>query len=398
MSGPRLTLNDWPDPKAEEITPVQPEPVDLSFPEEIMSGVAGDFARLYSNYLEVPVHFFYMGFLTCLGAALADRLTLASELEPQPRLYTVLLGDSAIVRKSTAVSQIVDFFWSTVESFPSSWGVNSAAGLQRFLQKDNRLILCFDEFKQLISKCKRENSVLLPCITTLFESNRFESRTKTEHVRLENAFLSLLAASTIETYENAWEPAFIDIGFLNRLFIVPGSGKRRFALPKKIPDSDKHLLKQRLGQLLGHVGTEGLELDLTPEARDLYESWYESRDTSMYDKRLGTYAMRFMSLLAVNELKREVDLETIEKVIALVEWQKKVRSVYDPIDAQGTVAAMEERIRRMLKTKGPRSIMDLKRDVNYSRYGIWVWRTSLTNMTRAGEIYWNKNTEQYASR
>ena len=80
------------------------------------------------------MHFFYMGFLTCLGAALADRLTLASELEPQPRLYVVLLGDSAIVRKSTAVSQIVDFFWSTVESFPSSWGVNSAAGLQRFLQ------------------------------------------------------------------------------------------------------------------------------------------------------------------------------------------------------------------------------------------------------------------------
>jgi hypothetical protein len=264
--------------------------------------------------------------------------------------------------------------------------VNSAAGLQQYFRKDNRLILCFDEFKQFIGKCKRENSVLLPCVATLFESNRYESRTKNEHHVIKNAYLSILAASTVETYENTWEPAFIDIGFLNRLFIVPGSGERRFALPKKIPDSDKHLLKQQLGQVLGHVGTDGLELDFTPEARDLYESWYEKRETTMYDKRLGTYAMRFMSLLAVNELKREVDQEIIEKVVALVEWQKRARSVYDPIDAQGTVAAMEAKIRRALQGKGQRTEQDLKRDVNYSRYGVWVFTTAMTNLQRAREI------------
>lgn len=64
----------------------------LIFPTQIINGVAGQFAWLYSEYLEVPVHFFYMAFLTCLGTTLSNRLTLASEIAPQPRLYVFLLG------------------------------------------------------------------------------------------------------------------------------------------------------------------------------------------------------------------------------------------------------------------------------------------------------------------
>ena len=67
---------------------VQTDTSSLEFPE-VFSGVAGDFAELYSSYLEAPKQFFFMGFLTCLGTALADRLTLESEIAPQPRLYVV---------------------------------------------------------------------------------------------------------------------------------------------------------------------------------------------------------------------------------------------------------------------------------------------------------------------
>ena len=34
----------------------------LEFPK-VLSGVAGDFAELYSSYLEAPKQFFFMGFL-----------------------------------------------------------------------------------------------------------------------------------------------------------------------------------------------------------------------------------------------------------------------------------------------------------------------------------------------
>ena len=144
----------------------------LEFPSEVISGAAGEFANLYSQYLEVPRHFFFMSFLTCLGSLVADQLTLASELDPQPRLYTLLLGESGDDRKSTAISKTVNFFQETSAGFPVCWGVGSAEGLQKKLERGKKLVLCLDEFKQFISKCKIDSSVLLPCVNTLFESPR----------------------------------------------------------------------------------------------------------------------------------------------------------------------------------------------------------------------------------
>ena len=66
-----------------------------------------------------------------------------------------------------------------------------------------------------------------------------------------------------------------------------------------------------------------------------------------------------MALLAVNNLKGEVDEETIRKAIALCDWQLEVRKLYDPIDAEGKVARMEEGIRRVLH-KGARKENNLK--------------------------------------
>jgi len=81
----------------------------LPFPD-VMSGLAGEFAKVYAQSLEVPEQFFFMGFLTCLGSLLADKATLATEIKPQPRLYVVLLGESAEDRKSTGITKVVDFF------------------------------------------------------------------------------------------------------------------------------------------------------------------------------------------------------------------------------------------------------------------------------------------------
>jgi hypothetical protein len=218
-----------------------PEPKNLEFPAWVMSGVAGDFATLYSSYLEVPVHFLYITFITCLGSVIADSLTLASEIAPQPRLFVLLLGESADDRKSTALNKVVEFFKSSVDGFSVCLGVGSAEGLQERLKDNNRLLLCLDEFKQFVSKCKIEASVLLPCINTLFESNHYESRTKKTKIDLNNVYLSMMAASTLDTYENTWSKQFTDIGFNNRLFLVPGSGKRKHSLPAKITRSQGSL-------------------------------------------------------------------------------------------------------------------------------------------------------------
>jgi hypothetical protein len=381
--------------KHERNQPQKEEP--LQFPYHVVAGAAGNFTKLFASYLETPSAFLYMSYLTCLGSVVGNRLTLLSEISPQPRLFVVLLGESADERKSTAIYKTVEHFRDALQSIHICWGVGSAEGLQKRLEESRLLLLCFDEFKQFVSKCKIEASVLLPCVNTLFESNRYESRTKKTDIYLEDAYLSLLAASTVSTYENIWSTQFTDIGFNNRLFLVPGSGEKRFSVPAKIPEREIHDLKRQIGRIMKLVEGKA-ELDLTPSARETYHEWYMSLERSVHAKRIDTYALRLMPLLAVNELKTEVDEETVKKAIALCDWQLDVRRLHDPIDADNEVARMEEKIRRVLKTNGSMKDWELKRSTNASKKGLWIYETAKRNLRGANEMGFDKKDRRYSLR
>ena len=77
-------------------------------------------------------------------ATLARQISLNIEISPPPRLYTVLLGESADDRKSTAIKKVVEFFEAAAGDdnvdmimagggFRVCWGIGSAEGLQKSL-------------------------------------------------------------------------------------------------------------------------------------------------------------------------------------------------------------------------------------------------------------------------
>lgn len=379
-----------PEPDAE---PQKENGSPLSFPSHIITGAAGYFADVLSDCMEPPRHFFFMGYLTCLGAILSSRITLKTELRPQARLYLVILGESADDRKSTAINKTIDFFLSALVDFQVCFGVGSAEGLQRRFLKDSNLLLVYDELKAFVGKAKVDGSVLLPCVCTLFESNRYESHTKDREIILTGACLSILAASTIETYERTWDSAFQDIGMTNRLFIVPGQGKRQHAIPGRVPGYEWDLMKNELRRIINTAFITP-ELDVTPGARALYESWYLNLEQSIHTKRLDTYALRFMILLTVNAGKVEVDEEITQDVIDLMNWQLQARRLHDPIDADSAIAKIEEKIRRTLTT-GPRTDRDLKRTLHYNRIGTWVFSNAIRNLTNSNEITFDKKANTW---
>ncbi|OGW51749.1 MAG: hypothetical protein A2Y81_12720 [Nitrospirae bacterium RBG_13_43_8] len=346
-----------------------------------------------SEYLESPPSFNFISFLVCLGNIIADIVTLDSEIRPQPRIYALLLGESADTRKSTAANRAIEFFKSTITDFNVCFGVGSAEGLQTRLEKSPRLLLCFDEFKAFISKCRLDGSVLLPCTTSLFESNHYESQTKNSKIELKNIFLSILAASTCETYESTWDRSFTDIGFSNRLFIVPGNAERKFAIPKVIPDSEKIYLGKKLSDVLRSANANRI-LNITDEARAIFNKWYLGTEKSIHSKRLDTYALRFMPLLAINEQKSKIDVEIIEKIICLMNWQLQVRKLYAPFDADNKVAQLEERIRRNLTVR-PLTERDLKKSIHYERYGLWLFNQARKNLQSSREIFFDKDNQKW---
>lgn len=377
-----------------------------SFPYQIINGVAEEFTEVYVSRLEVPAEFMYMAFLTCLGSLLACRATLKTEIRPQPRLYTLLLGESADGRKSTAIDKTVEFFrfaLRNLENWPwkECWGVGSAEGLAGNLynKKDVttkiNLLLCYDEFKGFVSKAKIKSSTLLECVNSLYEKNLYENQTKKTGVFIKNAYLSMIAASTLQTYESIWDKSFTDIGFFNRLFIIPGAGPRKDVMPPVIPLREKQILTNELLSLLDFIGPFK-EFGIDDSAYSALQDWYLNRPKSIHSKRLDGYALRLLILMAANKKQSMIDDQMVDDVISLVNWQFDMRQMYDPIDADNSCAKLEEKIRRTLNRRGPITERELKQLTNATRTGLWLFKTALGNLRReSGEVIFDKKSKKW---
>ena len=385
--------------KLDQLVAAEPQPAagsGIEFPTNAYVGIAGEFAQLYSQHVESPPQFLYMAFLTYLGAVLADKVTIASELRPSPRLYTVLLGESATARKSAALD-FVDRFFREVVTVNVHYGLGSAEGLAQELESEDgssrSLLLHCDELKLLVDKASQDGSVALPMLTTLFERTVFDNTTKGKKIRVRNGYLSLVAACTTETYQRMWHPSFRDIGFINRLFLVHADAERRFFSPKPVPESERRRLQDELLELVGAISAtvearkRPIELQFDPEAEQILQEWYLSLPDSVHTRRLETYGLRLCILLELSqgETKR-ITQETALAVRDLLNYELAVRRLYDPIDADTLIARVEESIRRVLATYGPMTERELKRQVSYQRVGVWVFNQALDNLLKSREV------------
>lgn len=374
---------------------------DQEFPKYAIKGLAGQFADLHSNYLESPWSFFAFDFLTCLGNLISNRVTLASEIAPQPRFYTVNIGESADDRKSESIKKTIKFFEDTLTqgAFRCCHGVGSAEGLARKLDEiregPKTLTLVYDELKLFVAKATIEGAALLPAVNSFFDSNKFHSATKTHSIKLDDVYLSILAASTLDTFSRMWSPAFLDIGFLNRLWIVRDRGERKFSIPREIPLPEIKHLQSKLGDLLKSLPKEGMRLPITDEARRVFDQWYFQQERSPFSKRLDNYGLRLMIVLSVNEGELTIKPDIAERVIRLLQWQLEIRRECDPVDAENNIAKMEEMIRRAL-ARGPFENRELQRKVHYNRYGLFIWNSATDNLLRAKELLYDHKTKIYS--
>lgn len=372
------------------------------WPEAVKaSGAAATFARTYADYLEPPEPFFFMSYLSMLGHMVSDRISIASELYEPPRLYTVLLGESADARKSTAINKTASFYRECLEPGATNqiMGVGSAEGFGKTFKTNHRGILIVDEFQALIQKMRIKNSTLLQAINTLFHLDYYHNETSEKSLKIDNAHLSILAASTLDTYQNMFSATFMNIGFLNRVFVVVADGQKKHSIPKPMPDHEKQKLKNDLADILRfaddltrHAGL--YRFPISKSARDIYDVWYFSSEKSIFARRLDTYGLRLMPLLAMNEMKSEITFEVMEKVIALLDYQLSARKHADPIDADNRVAKLEMMIRRRLDA-GSMDDRTLKRSCNYDKYGIWIFKQALKNLHEAGEIAFDKEKKTW---
>src|SRR5208337_816345 len=135
-----------------------------------------------------------------------------------------------------------------------------------------------------------------------------DNPTKQGHISLRDAHLSLLGCCTEDTYERMWSREAVAIGFPNRLFVVWADRKPKVAWPQPPDPAKLTEIRERIAAQLAQLP---LTLDIEPDAKELWESWYTGLPPSEHSKRLDTIGFRLMALLALTTDKKCVDLETV---------------------------------------------------------------------------------------
>jgi hypothetical protein len=374
----------------------------LDFPESSYLGVAADFADTFSTACESPKSYFYLSFLTCLGALVGDRVCLQGATRAPARLYTVLLGPSGISRKSTAIKLTTDFFARNVVGFPVIRGLGSAEGLAKTIQKREytNCLLVFDELRTFVDKAKIEGSILLSIVNTLFDETRAENHTRGHDIELENVHLSLLSACTLDTFANLFDANFVAIGFPNRLLLVLDESKTSIPVPRDVPPEIEQALAQDLGAILYHLRAytpaNPLVMRLTPEALAIWSEFYATIPRTVTGTRIDSIGLRLAMLMALSAHKTEIDAEVIQAAIEIAQWQLAVRDEVMPTEAYNAIAAMEQKIMRVLRARGPLGEKKLRDLTNAYRAGLWVFDTALKNVLAAKLARFDPRRRVYA--
>jgi Protein of unknown function (DUF3987) len=383
------------------VRPATPaETLALTFPASAIVGSLGEFARLMATGTEVPEEFYFAAGITLMGAACVGRLKLKAAIEAEPRFFTVLLGESALVKKSTALRRSAEFFrevsthsgsfaWPEIE-----WGAGSAEGLARRLnESQGGVVLLYDEMQSFVQKAKVRSSVLLPMVASLFEQTNWDNPTKAKKsISLRDAHLSLLGCCTTDTYADMWTADAIAIGLPNRLFVVGADRKCKVAWPEARDRGELSALQDRLAKQLARLP---LTLDIESDAKRVWEEWYDALQPSEHARRLDAIGFRLMMVLALTTDKARIDLETVKRVLAILDYELRVRVVTDPVNADDRIARLEEKIRRQLKARGSLSERDLRRYCSADREGLWAFRRAIENVRAAKDVSYSPHESKY---
>src|SRR6185369_9858677 len=137
-------------------------------------------------------------------------------------------------------------------------------------------------------------------------------------ISIRGARLSMLACCTTDTYARMWTPEAIAIGFPNRLFVVGADRKCKVAWPAVPPEIELQALRNRIDTQAKRLP---LKLDISGPAKLKWTEWYENLPASEHTRRLDTIGFRLMALLALTTDKAEVDLETVEHVVTILDYE-----------------------------------------------------------------------------
>jgi hypothetical protein len=340
-------------------------PVPSGWPEPpagaAYHGLAGEIVEAIAPHTEADPVAVLIQLLVAYGALIGGGAWFEVEADRHyPNEFAVLVGDSALSRKGTALGHVKRLFGEIEVNFPSrvKKGLSTGEGVVWMLRDpsaddagapDRRLLVTEPEFAKVLSG--RELASLSPVLREAWDGEALETLTRTSPLRASDARLSLIGHITAMELRHCSTTVSMANGFLNRFLFV--ACRRTQLLPKggeKNPLA-KTGLKDRLAQVLELARCAG-ELRLHPDAEKHWTATYEEMSersmegvTGALTARAEAHTMRLALIYALLDGAISIKVEHLDAALAV--WAYAARSA-EWAFGNTTGVPLAERIHRIL--------------------------------------------------
>jgi len=347
-------------PSMREILPVPsgwPEPPGAA----AYHGLAGEIVWAIAPHTEADPVAVLVQLLVAYGALIGGGAWFEVEATRHyPNEFAVLVGDSAVSRKGSALGHVKRLLGEVQEDFPSrvKKGLSSGEGVVWLLRdrdgkdpgvSDRRLLVTEPEFARVLSG--RELSSLSPVLREAWDGEDLETLTRNSPLRASGAHLALIGHITAAELRHCSTTISVANGFLNRFLFV--ACRRAQLLPEGGDDNPlaKSGLKDPLAQALEHARRAG-RLRLHASAKKHWRTMYKEMSkrpmegvTGALTARAEAHTIRLALIYALLDGANSIRVEHLDAARAL--WGYAARSAEWALgDATGVPLA--EVIHRLL--------------------------------------------------
>lgn len=344
----------------------------------------GSYLR-YCEGSETPVAYDFWTALWCLSVALGRDIVVDRPAAPvYLNIYCILVAESGVTRKSTAVRRAVKFIRDMcdednpiIESKITPEKLEFDLALQTAIAGTARANIAIDELVKFLGR-ERYVQAMPTLLTDLYDSPSLRVGGGTldrGNSRLENVYINFLSASTPSWLLRAVNPDVIEGGFTSRvLFIVSEKPKRTAPWPDRAADT----VGQEVNQCLEAIRSRANDISaitLSEGAMKKFASWYRSRDIkrdpfrASFQSREDGHVLRVAALLCINDNTWEIQNSHIIQAIKIItEVREDGASIFEGTGANSKLILGIDAIRDKLLVAGINGIKQSELTKAVQRY------------------------------
>lgn len=303
------------------------------------------------SVLETPLVYDFWSAMFCLSNAVGRNALVDRPRAPvRLNLYLILVAESGVTRKSTAVNtaqRIMEKFNDCVQSSINIIHTRTTPERLEEVLAQSSTQAGEAHFAFIVSElvtalgAERYNLAMPGLLTDLFDSPELRRTTGTKSSGtqvLRRVYGTFLSASTPSWLTRAINPDVIEGGFTSRVFfIISEQPKQRVAWPKQRDEDLEGILVNQLVELrqefIGDSSEHQRRFVLTPEASSVFTNWYNTRQlgvdpfSASFDAREDGHILKCAALLSINAGRGIITADDIHNSIALIDQTVKQKSV-----------------------------------------------------------------------